>query len=133
MWSKNILLLLLLALCLVPLSAEDSYIDQALYELQKLENSLSQLTEYNESLQDSLSREKLWSLSLQRTIEALQSQSIIDKELLMQQETSLNQANQALQKLERSLNLSRIVNIITIPVAVISTTAFVIILSQAVK
>lgn len=121
MWThgKSILLFLFLVLVLVPLSSEDSYIDQALAELQKLEDSLTRQTEQINSLQENLSREKLWSISLQRTIEELQNQMNQASELLMQQSESLNQADQALQKLERSWNFSATLNKIFIPTTIL--------------
>jgi hypothetical protein len=116
--SKAILLLALFVLLSVPLWSGDSYIDQVLAELDILEASLSRSAALIDNLQNDLLKEKLWSISLQRTIEALESQSKDDRELLTQQSESLNQAEAASIKLERSLKLSKALNKIFIPATV---------------
>jgi hypothetical protein len=116
--SKAILLLALFVLLSVPLWSGDSYIDQVLAELDILEASLSRSAALIDNLQNDLLKEKLWSISLQKITETLQSQSKDDKELLTQQSESLNQAETALIRLERSLKLSRALNKIFIPATV---------------
>jgi len=119
-WTKSraILLLALFVLLSVPLWSGDSYIDQVLAELDILEASLSRSAALIDNLQNDLLKEKLWSISLQKITETLQSQSIEDRELLTQQSESLNQAEAASIKLERSLKLSRALNKIFIPATV---------------
>jgi hypothetical protein len=119
--SKVILLLALFVLCLAPLCAQESLIDSALAELTNLEDSLIRQQALIETLQTDLYKEKLWSISLQRQSEA-------DRISLTQQAESLSQAEAVLQRLERSLNLSKLVNLVAVPVALVSTTILVLIL-----
>jgi chromosome segregation ATPase len=116
--SKAILLLALCVLFSALAWSEDSYIDQALLELDSLEASLTQLDNLIESLQVSLWSEQLTSMGLNRQIENLRNQLQTDSELLTAQKESLSQAETALIKLERSLKLSKTLNKVLIPATI---------------
>jgi chromosome segregation ATPase len=120
MWTKS-RAICLLVLC-VSLSAlawsEESSIDQALNELDNLEATLGELSTLIDSLQTSLWSEQLLSLGLNRQVENLRSQLNSDRELLIAQSESLNQAEVALKKLERYYSFSRTLNKIFIPATV---------------
>jgi septal ring factor EnvC (AmiA/AmiB activator) len=125
---KCVKLLLLVAFVLfsAPAWSEDSYIDQALTELDNLEASLKELDTLITSLQRSLLSEQLLSLALSVQTESLRNQLQTDSELLTAQKESLSQAEAARKRLERSLKLSRLVNWIAVPVAVISIAILII-------
>jgi peptidoglycan hydrolase CwlO-like protein len=113
--SRVMCLLVLFALFSALAWSEESSIDQALQELDNLEASLKQLDNLIDSLQTSLWSEQLTSMGLNRQIENLRSQLNSDKELLIAQGESLNQAEAALIRLERSLKLSKTLNKVFIP------------------
>jgi chromosome segregation ATPase len=120
MWARS-KVILLLALCVLFSAlawSEESSIDQALNELDNLEATLGELSTLIDSLQTSLWSEQLLSLGLNRQVENLRSQLNSDRELLIAQSESLNQAEVALKKLERSYSFSRTLNKIFIPATI---------------
>ena len=104
MTCRKSLLLFLLVLCLVPLPAEPSSIEQALLELDNLEASLNRQSETIDNLENSLLMQKFWSANLERSL-------IEAQDLSARQSQNLSQAKAAWQRSALFLKLSVILNV----------------------